>query len=272
MIPESHQNRTVDLYKFIEFPLKLEKVRTLLRGISAADTTLLIKDDTFYLLSNIDFKNNGAHQQNLSIYYSDDLLNGNFISHPQNPVCQNSRYTRMAGNIQNIDRNLYRISQNCEIIYGENMSILQIRELTKDKFSETFYKKIENPKDYICSHIYNSCNNFELIDGIKKEKNLFKLLYNTFRLFISFIRIPYRGTLIELKNKILGYSGFNVKLKNQDRRILEKSILPYINHKSQYEKVVFIGIEYYTKILQNKDLYYMEINKKKLYLRKQTNY
>ena len=98
----------------LNFLIKLEKVRTLLSDISAADTTLFIKDNTFYLFTNIDFKYNGAHQRNLSIYYSDNLLNGKFISHPQNPISQNPKYARMAGKIQNINGSLYRISQNCQ--------------------------------------------------------------------------------------------------------------------------------------------------------------
>ena len=53
MIPESSENKTIDLYKFINFPYNLVKIKTLINNISAADNVLLFKDQKVYLFTSL---------------------------------------------------------------------------------------------------------------------------------------------------------------------------------------------------------------------------
>jgi hypothetical protein len=181
MIPETHSNFTIDLYKFTVFPYKVEKVRTLIDNIDAVDTTILIKDDIVYLFTNVK-KNGRSHNNNLSLFYSDDLLNGNFVEHPQSPLCNDNRYARMAGSIIMENNKFYRIAQDCSINYGSCMYKFEITELSKIKYNEILIETLYPPKNCIASHTYSKSANFEVIDVIKIDLSLKNIFKNTLAL------------------------------------------------------------------------------------------
>jgi hypothetical protein len=171
MIPETHSNFTIDLYKFIEFPYKIEKVKTLISKIDAVDTTLTIKDDIIYLFTNVK-KDKKIHNENLSLFYSDDLLNGDFVEHTQNPLNTDTRYARMAGSIVEENNKLYRISQDCSINYGSCMYKFEITQLSKTKYCEKLVETLYPPKNCNASHTYSKSKNFEVIDVMKNNSFL----------------------------------------------------------------------------------------------------
>jgi len=182
LVPETHQNRSIVLYKFTEFPYKLKKVKTLIDNINAADTTLTIKDNTVYLFTNI--KEYGkSHSDNLSLFYSDDLLNNDFKGHSMNPLKIDNRYARMAGSFVKEDGILYRYAQDCSISYGDCMYKFEIIELTRDSYKEKMIETVRKPNKCVSSHTFSKSDNFVVIDVIYRVRNVTQVLRNMTNLF-----------------------------------------------------------------------------------------
>jgi hypothetical protein len=164
MIPESHNKRAVDLYKFKEFPYKLTKIKTLLNNVDAVDSVMIFKNKYWWLFSNLRAEEKDLHSKKLCLYYSENFLKNDFAVHPKNPICIDPKYARNAGQI--IEKNeLFRVSQDCSSIYGESINILKIKELSKSKYLESFYANIQPPKGYIAFHTMNSIDNLTIADG-----------------------------------------------------------------------------------------------------------
>lgn len=182
LVPETHQNGSIVLYKFTEFPYKLKKVKTLIDNINAADTTLTIKDNTVYLFTNI--KEHGkSHHDNLSLFYCDDLLNDNFKSHPMNPIKTDSRFSRMAGNILTENSRLYRYAQDCSISYGDCMYKFEIIDLSRDNYEEKMIETLLKPSKCVSSHTFSKSKNFIVIDVIYRVRYIAQVFTNIANLF-----------------------------------------------------------------------------------------
>ena len=133
MIPESEEANELILYKFSDFPTKIEKCKTLLKG-DYVDSSTINHDGTWYLFT--------TSKLGLEIYYTDNLEKSKLIAHPNNPVCTDSRYQRNGGGPLIIENNLYRIAQDCSREYGSNINILKINTLSKTSYTEEIF--IEN--------------------------------------------------------------------------------------------------------------------------------
>ncbi|MBA5248792.1 MAG: hypothetical protein FE834_04565 [Gammaproteobacteria bacterium] len=181
LIPETHKNNSIDLYKFSLFPHKTEKVKTLVSDIDAADTTLTIKDGVVYLFTNMR-GDTGYHNSNLSLFYSDDLLSSDFKEHPINPIETDSRYARMAGGILQENEALYRIAQDCSINYGGCMHKFEIVELTKRTYREKIMETLHPPKKCIATHTFSKSDKFIVIDVIYKTRSVVQILKNMYNL------------------------------------------------------------------------------------------
>jgi hypothetical protein len=127
MIPESSKNNSIDLYEFDDFPTKLRKVRTLLVG-DCADSHVFMHDNKWFLFTTIDGK--------LNLFFTDDLLAGVLTPHPMNPLTSDLRISRSAGAALTLDGRLYRSAQDCSNVYGENISLIEIEELTTTSYRE----------------------------------------------------------------------------------------------------------------------------------------
>ncbi|HEY0336220.1 MAG TPA: hypothetical protein VGC70_02690 [Burkholderiales bacterium] len=143
MVPESMQNRTVELYRCVEFPHRWEFVCNLLEGISAVDSTLLHHDGKWWLFANVLENEGGSASEELFVYYADALLSGNWTPHPRNPVISDVTRARPAGPIQLRDGQLYRPSQDCSVRYGYAIRINQIAVLSKEDYAETEISRIK---------------------------------------------------------------------------------------------------------------------------------
>lgn len=136
MIPESKENKNIQLYKCIDFPYtwKLEKV--LIDNVMAVDSVVFYRNGKYWLFTNI-VKNKGASANDeLFLYWSDNLVSNHWISHPENPIISDVKSARMAGGLFSHNRNLYRPSQNCSKHYGYGMKINQVLEINDTKYIE----------------------------------------------------------------------------------------------------------------------------------------
>jgi hypothetical protein len=134
MIPETGANRTVELYRATEFPLKWELVQVLMKDAVYSDATPLFHQGRWWLFVTVDAFGS-ATQDELSIFYS-DAISGPWLPHAANPVKSDSRQSRSAGRIIRHDERLFRPAQDCDRNYGAGLVWLEITELTPTRYSE----------------------------------------------------------------------------------------------------------------------------------------
>jgi len=136
MIPESGENKTIDIYEAKEFPYKWEKTKTILKGEYFADPTLIKYNDLWYM-----FVSTNTHNE-LNIYCSDKFF-GDYKPHKLNPIYQNNlAIARPAGMIFEYQNKLFRVAQDCSDGYGKKLNFLKINDLTQTIFKEEFIYSI----------------------------------------------------------------------------------------------------------------------------------
>lgn len=172
MIPETRGNNSIELYKCVQFPntWKLEKV--LMTNVQAVDTTILKKDNTFWLFANI-MENKGASTTDeLFLFSSKNLKSDQWKSHPQNPIISDVRYARPAGNVFLHNNELYRPSQNGAKFYGHAMNISKIITLDEQVYQEEVVSSIfpNWEKNVKATHTLNFDGNLTVIDAMVKRR------------------------------------------------------------------------------------------------------
>jgi hypothetical protein len=135
MVPESSQNRSLDLYKAVDFPWRWELERTLFEGVELSDATLLFHQGLWWLFAAAARDGVGGHDQ-LSLFYSSRLF-GPWTAHPQNPLKSDCRSARPGGRIIDAGGRLLRPAQDCEKNYGAGLAWFEIDTLTPSTFRET---------------------------------------------------------------------------------------------------------------------------------------
>lgn len=172
MIPESKQNNTVELYKCIDFPLKWELEKVLMNNVQAVDSTILYKDNKYWLFCNITQNPGPSAQDELYLFYSDKLTSDSWKSHPLNPIVSDFKKSRPAGNLFIHNNKLYRPSQNGLKHYGYGMKINQVIQLNETVYEEKVVDSI-NPEwddQIIATHTLNSTDNLTVIDALFRRK------------------------------------------------------------------------------------------------------
>jgi hypothetical protein len=175
MIPESSANKTIDLYECVHFPFEWKFKQTLMNNIDAVDTTIYFHEKKYWLFT---AERNDPTKQvydNLTIYYSDQLLDGNWISHPKNPVVSDIKSARPAGKIFEWDGKLCRPSQIGVPFYGYGLALNQITELNENSFSENNFMTIKPDwrKGLGSVHTFNFSNQATITDGVLKRRRRF---------------------------------------------------------------------------------------------------
>lgn len=173
MIPESHANLDIRLYRCLEFPHKWEFDQTLMKNVSAADTMILKKDGTWFMLTNICSAGTNDHQSELHIFYSDKLKSN--LWNPialGNPVIFNSLKGRNGGLFYHKDK-IYRVNQvHGQAHYGKSFDINEIICLSKEDYKEKECLSINaNFKDGIVStHSFNANNTVAVVDFARHQR------------------------------------------------------------------------------------------------------
>jgi hypothetical protein len=173
MLPETQQNRTIELYKCIEFPKKWKLEKILFSNIKAVDTTIYKHNNKYWLFTNLTEHNGEDVINELFLFYSDSLLSDTWISHPQNPITTDHTFSRAAGSIFKHENKLYRPSQNCSKHYGYGIQLQEIIKLTETEYQEknieSIYPDWEN--DLLSTHTINTLGNLTIIDAkISRKK------------------------------------------------------------------------------------------------------
>jgi hypothetical protein len=173
MIPESAEGKVVDLFECTDFPFQWRFRRSLLTEVEAFDSTLHFHEGQFWLFCTIKKTAEGSSDDNLYLFHTKDLLEGEWLPHPNNPVVSDPLCARPAGRIFLYNNTLYRPSQICVPRYGYGLALNKILELTESTFKEeTVSSAVPNwRKDLMSVHTLNFSNEITLIDGqLKRTK------------------------------------------------------------------------------------------------------
>ena len=164
MIPETGANRTVELYKAVEFPERWELVKVLNQGLQAYDVTLLVRDGVYWFFASVVERGDASSDE--LFLYSAESLTGEWIPHPKNPVVSDVRRARPAGYIFERDGKLIRPSQDGTLGYGCAYNLNEIVVLTKTDYEERPIAHVEpdRSKGQVGMHTYNFNERLEVID------------------------------------------------------------------------------------------------------------
>ena len=179
MIPESSQNKTVDLYEAERFPYEWKLKKTLLKNIETVDSTFIKKYNIWYLFTNE--KQLGiSPNDELSIYYSEDFLNKEFKKLFLNPIISDVSCARMGGKFFLKNNKIYRVSQDCSKRYGYRVNINEILEIDKNNYKEQKIEVLKHPKNkkIIGMHTYNFSNEIEVADFLILRNDIKGLIRN----------------------------------------------------------------------------------------------
>ena len=165
LMPETSQNRTIEVYRAIEFPRRWELAATLFNNVSAVDATLFERDGKLWLFAaGIGGKDLTCSE--LSLFYSDSLF-GPWIPHPKNPIVCDVRRARPAGRLFYESGELIRPGQDCSQCYGYAISLNRIDVLSETDYSETPIGAIQPDwaPGLSATHTLNMNSRYEVLDG-----------------------------------------------------------------------------------------------------------
>lgn len=172
MIPESNDNKTIDIYKCMNFPDRWEHCHTIMKDVVASDTTIFKKDGKYWLFTNIREVPGATTFDELFLFYSDDLFSDQWIPHPLNPVVTQVNCARPAGNLFMHNGRLLRPAQDNSGHYGRGMCIREIVKMNESEFEEETVQFIEPnwAEDLKSTHTINSSGRLTVIDGLIKRR------------------------------------------------------------------------------------------------------
>lgn len=152
MIPESQEDDSILLYRANSDLTSFTFVRTLLQqekknGIhfNYNDSHIFKKGGKYYLFTS--YQKDWMYYQEL--YVADELLKGEFLKHSCSPVCIDNEYGRNAGSLIDFDGKLLRVTQDCHLDYGDNISLMEVLALDEKIYEERLYRRNVFPKNSI---------------------------------------------------------------------------------------------------------------------------
>ncbi len=171
MIVESIENKTIDLFKAVEFPYKWKKRKILIDKISAVDATLYFQDEKWWMFVNVVQKEDFSVNDELFIYHCKDFLKDEWIPHSQNPIVSDVKSARPAGNLIYKNDKLYRPAQDCSGIYGRKIVLNEVIVLNENEYKENKVAEVDSSfsDDLVAVHTLNHSKRLTVIDAIKSR-------------------------------------------------------------------------------------------------------
>lgn len=162
-LPECHAAHKLQLFELDRTTFQMIPGPVLIEGRDLVDPTLWHDGQRWWL-----FAGEKPYQSNnLFIWYSDNPF-GPWHEHSANPVKQDIRSSRPAGNLYVENGKLIRPTQDCSNHYGRRVNLNHITELTLLKFKEEPYGVIEPDKQWLFNkglHTWQYFEQFTVIDA-----------------------------------------------------------------------------------------------------------
>lgn len=146
MMPETGCDHNIRLYKATDNSLtRFEPYKIILKRdrkywdeikFDYADSCIYKKNGMYYLFS--------SYYSQKKIYYLElyvsDRIDGGYKLHPASPICIGNKYGRCAGSIIEHNGKIFRPAQDCVTVYGGQVHLLEIDELTPSSYKEHVVK------------------------------------------------------------------------------------------------------------------------------------
>jgi hypothetical protein len=170
MVPESHENKSIDLYECVEFPYKWNFKQCLMQNVSAVDTTLVHYSDKWWLFTAMAENEAVTPNVELFLFYTDDLFRGKWRAHQQNPIISDMKSARPAGSLFIQAGKLFRPSQDCSKAYGYGFDLNEIEVLTETEYRERKVCSVRPDwdKNILATHTFANCGNLTVIDAFRQ--------------------------------------------------------------------------------------------------------
>lgn len=168
MIPETKQNRTIELYRATNFPRQWKRERVLMTDTSTVDSTIIRYGNKFWLFTSgmSSSEKTFAGDESLFLFFSATPF-GPWQPHPKNPIVTDVRTCRPAGHLFVEDGQLIRPSQDCSQRYGGAVCFSRVDTLSEEDYAETPIAELG--ADWLAGnlgcHTFNQSPNFQVVDG-----------------------------------------------------------------------------------------------------------
>lgn len=176
MIPESNENKDIQLYECTNFPNEWKHKMDLMTNTVAVDTTLFYHNERWWMFTVISECKGIGKNDELFLFYADTPFSQEWKSHPQNPIISDVRSARPGGSIYIENGKIIRPSQDCSKKYGYGINLNEIEILTETEYRE---KRIRHfaPSDIDKSirrtHSYAHQTGLSVIDGLIQRSKYF---------------------------------------------------------------------------------------------------
>ncbi|HEX5801629.1 MAG TPA: hypothetical protein VFY24_01285 [Azospira sp.] len=172
MVPESGQNRSVELYRCLRFPDRWQLEKVLLADVACADATFHHDGERWWMFVNIGADGSELYDE-LHLYHADRLL-GDWQAHPCNPVKSDVCGARPAGRLFFRDGALHRPAQICAPLYGSGMVIAEVLELTPRAYREREVAHLfpVAGSGILGIHTLNRSGDLTVVDGFARRRRL----------------------------------------------------------------------------------------------------
>ncbi|MFK7776429.1 MAG: hypothetical protein AB8F94_30180 [Saprospiraceae bacterium] len=169
MIPESNENKDIQLYECTNFPYEWKHKMDLMTDIVAVDTTLFYHNKKWWMFTVISECKGIGKNDELFLFYADIPLTKDWKSHPQNPIISDVRSARPGGSIYIQDGKIIRPSQDCSKKYGYGINLNEIEILTETEYREKRILHVapsDIDKSIRRAHSYAHQTGVSVIDGL----------------------------------------------------------------------------------------------------------
>lgn len=185
MVPESGENRTVELYRCRSFPDQWVHAGNLMSNIEAYDATLFKHNDFWWLFANVAAVEGISTWDQLHLYYSKEFPSDNWTPHPANPIVDDVRLARPAGYLFHQDGKLIRPSQDSAVRYGRGLNFNEVIEITPNTYQEVLLEKYiggQVSRKLCALHTINHCGGNVVLDAQvyrrkRKKSNAGKVIF-----------------------------------------------------------------------------------------------
>lgn len=171
LIPETAANKTIELYKCIDFPYKWKLEKIIMQNIDAVDTTIHYHKGKYWMFVNIEENEGASTWDELFLFYAEELMTEKWQPHPMNPIVSDVKKARPAGKLFEYNGVLYRPSQDSSGHYGRGMNIQKIIELNEYSYKEETVQSIYPnwDKNITSTHTLNFDERVTIIDAQYKR-------------------------------------------------------------------------------------------------------
>jgi hypothetical protein len=166
MIPETGENRTVEIYRCTGFPYGWRLERVLMRDVFCVDATLHKMGGKWWMFANA--ASSGDINDELHLFSADRLM-GEWTPHRRNPVKSDVRSSRPAGRLFTQGESLFRPGQICTPLYGSGITLHKVTTLNQDEYAEEEAGRIVPSGSFLGIHTINRAGDLSVTDAFMRR-------------------------------------------------------------------------------------------------------